>query len=97
MPSKKPITRPARQNERMIEVRVRFWTNDIAPKKGEIRPKRAWTSGVVSMAKNESHGIAPQSPKPFRSPFDLLGVIEKVLIAHGVRLHRGRRAAKLIE
>ena len=34
----------------MIEVKVRFWTNDLADGKDRIRPKHAWGSGVVRMA-----------------------------------------------
>jgi hypothetical protein len=52
MPKAKPKTqRKAQQGERMIEVKIRFWTNDIADGKGNIFPKHAWSSGVVRMEK----------------------------------------------
>ena len=35
-------TREAAHGKRMLEVRVRFWTNDLAEGKGRIRPKHAW-------------------------------------------------------
>ena len=70
----------------MIEVKVRFWTNDIASAANEIVPKHAWASGMVRMESNESHGISPGNPAPFHSLMDLTAVIEKVLVAHGVTL-----------
>ena len=78
----------------MIEVKVRFWTNDIAATTGEIVPKHAWASGVVRMEPNESHGISPGKPVPFHSLMDLAAVIERVLIAHDVTLVINRRMRK---
>jgi len=86
-------SREAKQGERMIEVRLRFWTNDIVPK-GRIVPKHAWASGVVRIASNKSHGIAPSNPRPFNSLLDVGAVIEKVLIDHGVVLHPDRKMQK---
>ena len=93
MPTKKKAN-PAKHGDKMIELTVRFWTNDIADKDGEIVPKNAWTSGVVSLARNESHGIDPESPKPFHSLMELPAVIEKVLIKHEIVLHRNIRSEK---
>lgn len=81
-------SREAKQGERMIEVRVRFWTDAIAEGEGRIMPKHGWTSGVVRVAHNESHGISPKNPRPFNSLMDLPRVIEMVLIEHGIKLHR---------
>jgi hypothetical protein len=49
----------AKHGEKMIEVKLRFWTNDIAEKKGDVIPKHAWSSGVVRVERNDSHGIKP--------------------------------------
>lgn len=84
----------ANLGERMIEVRLRFWTNSIANGKGRIRPKHAWSGGVVRMERNASHGIKPKNPKPFHSLLDVGAAIEKVLIQHEIRLHPGRRMRK---
>jgi hypothetical protein len=81
----------AKHGQKMIEVKLRFWTNNIAGKKGEIVPKHAWSSGVVRMERNTSHGIAPSEPKVFRSLLDIGAVIEKVLIEHGIVLHSSDR------
>ncbi len=78
----------------MIEVKVPFWTNDIARAANEIVPKHAWASGVVRMESNKTHGIAPGKPAPFHSLMDPTAVIEKVLMAHGVTLIVNRRMRK---
>lgn len=80
----------------MIEIKLRFWTNDIAGKEGEIIPKHAWSSGVVRIERNKSHGISPEAPKPFHSLLDVGAVIEKVLIEHGVVLHPSPKMKKYI-
>jgi hypothetical protein len=80
----------------MIEVKIRFWTNNIAHKKGQILPKNAWAAGVVRMEPNGSHGIVPGSPQPFHSLLDVSAVIEKVLISHAIILHPGRKMKKYL-
>lgn len=86
----------AKQGEKMIEVKIRFWTNNIAPESGKILPKQAWSSGVVRIEANKSHGIVPSSPKPFHSLLDVSSVIEKVLIEQGIVLHPSRRMKKYL-
>jgi len=75
----------------MIEIKIRFWTNKLAKGEGQIRPKHAWSSGVVRMESNRSHGIKPTNPMPFNSLMHLPSVIEKVLINHGIVLHSDNR------
>jgi len=82
--------------ERMIQVNVRLWTNNIAKGKGKVIPKHAWTSGVVRLESNAPHGISPKNPVPFHTLMDLPAVIEKVLIAHGITLHPSRRTKKYL-
>lgn len=86
----------AKYGERMIEIKVRFWTNNIADGEGNVLPKHAWTSGVVRMERNATHGIVPDEPTPFHSLLDFSGVMEKVLQRHGIRLHPSRRMQKYI-
>lgn len=90
----KPVK--ATQGEKMIEIKLRFWTNDIAPEKGTVLPKNAWAAGVVRIERNNTHGIEPKSPKPFHSLLDVGAVIEKVLIEHNVVLHPGKKMQKYI-
>ncbi len=87
----------ARFGERMIEIKIRLWTNDIAEGEGAILPKHAWTSGVVRLTRNDIHGIDPKKPLPFNSLMDLPGVIEKVLIANGITLHKSRLMKKYMK
>lgn len=87
-------SRQAPQGERMIEVKVRFWTNNIVKGKGRVVPGEAWSNGVVRMERNTVHEIEPRPPRPFQSLMDLPSVLEKVLIEHGIVLHPSRRARK---
>lgn len=88
--------REAAWGGRMIEVRVRFWTNDLSTGKGKVRPKHAWTSGVVRIEKNEAHGIAPGEPYPFNGLFELHDIIGRVLVANKIRLHPSTRDRKVL-
>jgi len=90
-------SREAKLGEKMIEIRVRFWTDELTEEAKQIRPKHAWTSGVVRMARNESHSIRPENPRPFNSLMDLPRIIEMVLIEHGIKLHRLGKMAKYIK
>ena len=87
----------ARYGEKMIEVKVRFWTNDIAEGKGRLKPRHAWTTGVVRMERNESHGIIPGYPRPFNSLMEIPVLIEKILMEHEITLHRDKKMEKYIK
>jgi len=89
------VQKEARHGEKMIEVKIRFWTNNIAPQ-GKIKPKHAWAAGVVRMEPNKSHGIKPGYPKPFHSLLGVGAVIEDVLIEHGIVLHPGTKMSKYV-
>jgi len=87
-------SREAKHGSKMIEVKIRFWTNDLAEGKGRIRPKHAWGSGVVRITRNDSHGIEPLAPIVFNSLAEIPMKIEKVLIDHGVKIHQSERMKK---
>lgn len=86
----------AEHGEKMIEVKIRFWTDDIAQSEGHIVPKHARDSGVVRMERNKAHGIIPGKPVPFHSLLDVGRAIEKTLIEHGIQLHPSRRTQKYV-
>ena len=86
----------AKQGEKMIEVQLRFWTDELSPDQGQVVAKHAWTSGVVKIERNESHGIVPGNPRPFNSLLDVGAVIERVLIDHGIVLHHSRKMKKYL-
>lgn len=96
-----PITveveeREAAHGEKMIEVKVRFWTDDLAPTDGHILPKHAWTAGVVRLKRNAAHEIDPGKPIPFNSLMEIGAVIEQALIDHGIELHASPRMRKYV-
>ncbi len=82
--------------ERMIEVKISFWTDDIATDAGNIVPRHARSSGLVGMEPNESHGIVPESPKPFHSLMDISSALERVLIENGIVLHPSKKMKKYL-
>ena len=92
-----PAARAAKYGDKMIEVRVRFWTDHISGQGNTIVPKHAWDNGVVVMDTNKSHGIKPASPVPFNSILDLTSVLRKLLFNHGVVLHANPTSRKLIQ
>lgn len=80
--------REAKHGEKMIEIRLRFWTNDISEENGKVIPQHAWTSGMARMAANKAHGIESGSAVGFESLLEVGSAIETLLIAHGIKLHR---------
>lgn len=87
--------REAKHGEKMIEIKVRLWTDSIADE-GKILPGHARSGGVVRIERNVAHGITPGKPIPFNSFAELPEKIEKLLIAQGVKLHRTSRERKYI-
>jgi hypothetical protein len=90
-------SKAAVHGQKMIEVKVRFWTNDLADGAGRIRPKHCRTSGVVRLKRNETHGIKDVKPIPFHSLLDILAAIEKLLIREEIKLHPSRKMRKLLQ
>ncbi len=89
----------AATNEKMIEVRLRFWTNNLAgdgAESGQVIPKHAWDKGVAIMTTNKTHGIKSQDPTPFNSMNEIGKAVEKVLLQHEIKLHLGDRSRKLV-
>lgn len=85
--------REAVHGKKMIEIRVRFWTDQIA-KEGKIMPKHCWDSGVVRISSNDLHDIKSLSPIPFNSIPEILPKIEKLLKNHGIKLHLGSKSRR---
>lgn len=93
----KLAAKEAAHGQKMIEVKVRFWTNDIADNKNEIVPKHAWDKGVVRIAANRSHGTSAGRPIPFNSMLELGRSIERCLVESGIKLHPGKRSRRYIQ
>jgi hypothetical protein len=87
--------REAKHGEKMVEVKIRFWTDDISQESGNlIIPKHAWTSGVVRIQRNKAHGIIPTKPIRFNSLLDLGAAFERTLKEDAVVLHISRGMRK---
>ncbi|HOC45941.1 MAG: hypothetical protein PHT96_10650 [Syntrophorhabdaceae bacterium] len=82
--------------ERMIEVRLSFWTDGIAVKEGNIVPKHARSSGLMRVEPNGAHEIVPESPAAFHSLMDITSALEKVLIENGIVLHHSKKMRKYL-
>lgn len=80
--------------DRMIEVRLSFWTDGIAAVEGNIVPKHARSSGLMRVEPNGAHGIVPKSPVAFHSLMDITSALEKVLTENGIVLHHSKRMGK---
>lgn len=84
--------------ERMIEISMKFWTNNISTKDGYIVKKECWDSGVIRLTTNKAHGIKQNgSPVPFHSLLELPRAIEKVVMTHGIKLRIGSRSQKYLK
>lgn len=94
MPKEDLVSLAAKHGEKMIEVSVRFWTNDIATDKGRLIPKHAWTAGMIRLSPNKSHNVTSGRWIPFHSLLDIGAIIEKALIEQGVVLHASRKMQK---
>jgi len=95
MPIKSKLEeKDAKHGQKMVEIKVRFWTDGIAAEKGKVIPKHAWSAGVVRIERNDAHEIAPAQPVPFNSLLELGTAIEKVLIEYGIVLHRSTKMKK---
>ncbi len=88
----------AAHGSRMLEIKVRFFTNELAPEAGRVLPKEGWTRGVVRMTPNDAHGIESGRAIHFNSLMELPAKIEQLLIDHGVVLHAvGKTSKYLVE
>ena len=70
------LEKEATHGQKMIEVKVRFWTNEIAENKGNIIPGHAWSSGVVRIEPNKYHQIEGGDCFPFNSLLEVGKAIE---------------------
>jgi hypothetical protein len=89
-----PVKAP--HGQKMIELRIRLWTDDIAPQKGYVVPKHAWDGGVVLVDRNDAHDLHPKDPIPFNGFSELPRAIEKALVSNGIKIHLSRRQRKYV-
>lgn len=80
----------ANYGEKMIEFKVRFWTNDIAGTQGHILPKHCWPAGMVYASRNDSHGIKSSRTIPFNSLDEVQNAIEQAMTDVGIKVHENK-------
>jgi hypothetical protein len=78
--------REAKYGEKMIEVKLRFWTDGLA-EKDKILPRHAWGKGTLALKSNPSHGITASGAVLFNSWDEIPSALEKLLDAEGVTIH----------
>jgi hypothetical protein len=86
---KKPMKKPINNENKMLTLNVRFWTDGIAPRKGDVIPKHTLDFGVVScpVGANSLHKLEAVNPIPFHGMYDLERAIRKTLRAHKIVQH----------
>lgn len=86
----------ARHGEKMIEITIRLWTDEIAEQPKKIKQKHAWAKGIVHIQQNKAHGIVPGKGVPFQSLLGLGSAIEKLLKQHEIVLHISNEADRYL-
>jgi hypothetical protein len=86
----------AKLGEKCLQIRIYFFTDNIAANKGEIVPKHASDCGGVVMPSNAAHGIEWSDDKGamFNSILDIPAAIMSTLAQHGVTVHLGRAQSR---
>jgi hypothetical protein len=83
-PEKAPL------GEKMIEVKVRFFTDGLAPD-GQILPRHGYAAGEVRVTRNPSHDIRPGEPVMFNSMAEMPYAVEKTLRDHNIKIELSSR------
>lgn len=94
--SKMLKAKEAEYGQKMIEIKVRFWTNDIADVKGKILPKHALDKGVVRVSSNRAHGLKTSDPIAFNSLMEITSAIERCILNSGITLRLGAKSKKYL-
>jgi hypothetical protein len=82
----------------MLQVEIRFFTNNLPGNNGAILPRQAWAKGVVMIQPNELLGIKPRNrPIPFNSLIEIPSKIEKILARNEITLHLPLRMRKYLK
>ncbi len=82
----------AKRENKMIEVRVKFWTNAREDDATEWKTMKAtgYGAGLVTLPRNDLHDIGPASPVHFHTMGQILPAIEEILARAGVRIVNSR-------
>jgi hypothetical protein len=72
----------------MIQVVVSFWTDQIADKEGQTKPKNCWDYGYVTLPRNVTHGISFLQ-EHFKKPSEILPTIEDLFKKQSIKMWHG--------
>ncbi len=75
--SEKLQEKEAQHGQKMVEVKLRFWTSNIAEGEGKIVLRHAWAGEVVRIERNDALGSVPGDSILFHSMLDVGWAIEK--------------------
>ncbi len=75
----------AKHGQKMIEIKLRFWTDCIAGERGKILPKHAHAKGMAILSTNKPHGIV-RNQIAFNSFNEIPLVIEKLMKEGEIKL-----------
>jgi hypothetical protein len=81
------MPRETKAENKMIQIKVYLWTDQLAPKKGAILPKHAWEGGWVFLPANKLHGIRANRKKAFHRFSELLDTVGDILRQNGINIH----------
>lgn len=85
----------AKHGDKMIEFRIKFFTNSIAERDGCIKKKHLWPNGMIHITRNDSHGIIGNQ-RPFNSMAQILPILEDMMIENELTIIPTRRLYKLL-
>lgn len=89
-----PVGVKAPHGKKTIELRIRFFTDQLSSVPGNIWPKHAWDRGSIYTVVNDYHDIEVAGAT-FNSTAEITLAIEKVLVKAGIRLHPTGRAGAI--
>lgn len=95
--AKKPRAVRAAHGEKMLELKVLFFTNGIARRRDAVIPGHGMTRGTVRMDRHIAHARGGGRARPFNSLMELPAAIERVLLDHGVTLHARGKMQRYIQ
>jgi hypothetical protein len=83
----------APHGERMVQVSIRFLTDNIA-EQGKVVPGHVWARGFLTVQRNDTHGFRTSKGVAFNSLMELPGKLERLLIREGITVHPTQLMAK---
>lgn len=84
----------SKEGNKTVEVRLHFFTDQIAANGGVFKAKHAVSVGTARLPTNPRHGITKGECHYFESLAELPATVAKALAAHGITLHPGKKQSR---